>query len=177
MKGKIDPDLDFKDGAFGKLLDVVRKLELTEFSTMYGSWEQCLSVVEAEPRIRIRPTADYPQQVPELLNTLRPAMVNFNWHAVTPEAVRLAHLGGCHAFVNCLETADTDFYIQQAIDIGADYIQSDRPDVVGPDPQAARLAARPAARRSARHAATSRTPAISIALMIDAKLFTNRPGL
>lgn len=130
MKGSIDPDLDFKQGDFEPLLQLVRKHGLADFSTMHSGWDRCLQVVEAEPRIRIRPTAEFPQQVPELVRTLRPAMVNFDWHAVTAEGVRLAHLGGCHAFVNCLGTADTDFYVNQAIDIGADYIQSDRPDAV-----------------------------------------------
>ena len=130
MQGRIDPDLDFKEGDLRPLLQEVRRFELEDFSTMHGTWDRCLQVVETEPAIRIRPTADYPQQVPNLIRQLRPAMVNLDWHAVTEEAVRLAHLGGCHAFVNCLSTSDTDFYIEKAIEIGADYIQSDRPDAV-----------------------------------------------
>jgi glycerophosphoryl diester phosphodiesterase len=130
MKGRIDPDLDFKQGDLLPLLEVVQKLDLAKYSTMYGPWERCFDVAEQEPSIRIRPSADYPQQVPHVIRKLRPAMVNMDWHAVTEESVRLAHLGGCHAFVNCLGTADTEFNIGQAIESGADYIQSDRPDVV-----------------------------------------------
>jgi glycerophosphoryl diester phosphodiesterase len=130
MKGKIDPDLDFKEGELQPLLTVVRRLGITEQSTMHAPWERCLQVVQEEPRIRIRPTADYPQQVPAMIRQLRPAIVNLDWHAVTQESVRLAHLGGCHAFVNCLGSADAEFYIGEAIDIGADYIQSDRPALV-----------------------------------------------
>lgn len=65
-----------------------------------------------------------------MIRKLRPAIVNLDWHAVTGESVRLAHLGGCHAFVNCLSRADTEFYARLAIQLGADYIQSDRPDRV-----------------------------------------------
>ena len=130
MRGKIDPDLDFKEGDLGPLLRVVHGLDLASYSTMYGSWDRCLEVARLEPSIRIRPTANYPSQVPDVIHQLRPALVNMDWHTVTEEAVRRAHLGGCHAFVNCLEIADTEFCINRAIEIGADYIQSDRPDVV-----------------------------------------------
>ena len=130
MKGKIDPDLDFKEGDLQPLLKVVRTLGIGKYCTMYGAWDRCLEVAKYEPDIRIRPSANYPKQVPELIHKLRPAIVNLNWHTVTEEAVRLAHLGGCHAFVNCLEIADTEFCIERAIEIGADYIQSDRPDLV-----------------------------------------------
>ena len=57
-------------------------------------------------------------------------MVNFDWHAVSEEGIRLAHNHGCLAFVNCLGRADTETYMQWAVEAGADYIQSDRPDRV-----------------------------------------------
>jgi glycerophosphoryl diester phosphodiesterase len=130
MRGRIDPDLDFKEGDVEPLLDVVRDVGLVRQSTMHASWDRCRQLSALEAGIRIRPTADFPQQVPHLVRQLRPAIVNLDWHAVTEEAVRLAHLAGCHAFVNCLERADTDLYIDLAVQAGADYIQSDRPDRV-----------------------------------------------
>lgn len=130
MKGKIDADLDFKEGDFRKLVEIVRAYEMEEQVTMHASWDRCAELSELEPRIRIRPTVRHAGQVRDLIKDLRPAMVNFDWHAVTEDSVRNAHLGGCLAFVNCLEAADTDFYVREAIRIGADYIQSDRPDRV-----------------------------------------------
>ena len=130
MKGKIDADLDFKEGDFRKIIEVVRAYGMEDQVTMHASWERCAELARLEPRIRIRPTVQHAGQVRELAKQLRPAMVNFDWHAVTEESVRDAHLAGCLAFVNCLESADTDFYVEEAIRIGADYIQSDRPDRV-----------------------------------------------
>lgn len=130
MKGRIDPDLDYKDGDISKLIKVVKEMEMVEHSTMYGSWERCRLISDLEPRMRIRPTADYPMQVPELARTLRPALINMDWHGVSEEAIRLTHIHGCQAFVNCLERADTEFYMQLVVAAGADYIQSDRPDLV-----------------------------------------------
>ena len=130
MKGKIDADLDFKEGNVEKLLAEVREARMEDHATMHSAWERCAKIAQLEPRIRIRPTASHPHQVRELVSQLHPAMVNFDWKAVTEESVREAHLAGCLAFVNCLETADTDLYIREAIRMGADYIQSDRPDRV-----------------------------------------------
>ena len=130
MKGRIDPDLDFKEGDFQQLLKVVRENGLMSESTLICSPNRAEQVMEVEPALRIRPYADYPLQVPELVRELRPAIVGLSWHAVTEEAVRLAHLGGCHASVDCLGSADTEYNIGQAIEIGADYILSDQPDVV-----------------------------------------------
>jgi glycerophosphoryl diester phosphodiesterase len=130
MKGRIDPDLDYKEGDISKLIQLVKEAEMIEQSTMYGSWERCREITELEPRMRIRPTADYPLQVPELARELRPALINMDWHGVSEEAIRLTHTHGCQAFVNCLGRADTAYYMKIAIEAGADYIQSDRPDLV-----------------------------------------------
>ena len=130
MRGQIDADLDFKEGDLKALAAVVRETQMVEASTFCSPHERCRELASIEPGIRLRPTADYPEQVPALIRDLRPALINLDWHAVTEEAVRSAHLGGCHAFVNCLETADTEFYARLAAEAGADYIQSDRPDRV-----------------------------------------------
>ena len=130
MKGRIEPDLDYKEGDLSKLIQLVREAEMIEQSTMYGSWDRCRAISELEPRMRIRPTADYPLQVPELTRTLRPSLINMDWHAVSEQAIRLAHTHGCQAFVNCLGGADTSYYMEVAVEAGADYIQSDRPDLV-----------------------------------------------
>ncbi len=118
MKGRIDPDLDYKEGDLGKLLEVVRELDMVEACTLYGSWERCEQMAAEEPRLRIRPSADFPLQVPTVARTLRPAMVNFDWHAVSEEGIRLAHSHGCLAFVNCLGRADTETYMQWAVEAG-----------------------------------------------------------
>ena len=130
MKGRIDADLDFKEGDLPKLIAAVKEQGMEDQVTMHASWERCRLLSQLEPRIRIRPTVEHSGQVRDLISRLRPAMINFDWHSVTENAVRTAHLGGCLAFVNCLGSADTDFNVREAIRIGADYIQSDRPDRV-----------------------------------------------
>ena len=92
MKGRIDPDLDYKEGDISKLIQLVRDTEMIEQSTMYGSWDRCRAISQLEPRMRIRPTADYPLQVPELARTLRPSLINMDWHVHFNVWVFLAQL-------------------------------------------------------------------------------------
>lgn len=130
MKGRIAPDLDFKAGNLQKLVAVVNEVEIAKECTHCGPWERCEEIKRLEPRIRIRPTIQYAQQVPELARRLRPPLINMDWHAITEESIRLAHLAGCEAFINCLGRADTLPYARYCAENGADYIQSDRPDLV-----------------------------------------------
>ena len=130
MRGRIDPDLDFKAGDVQKLIAVVNEVGIADRCTHHSSWERCGMLKELEPRIRIRPTIQYARQVPELATRLRPPIINMDWHAITEESIRLAHLSGCEAFINCLNRADTLPYARYCAENGADYIQSDRPDLV-----------------------------------------------
>ncbi len=130
MKGRIDPDLDFKAGDIENLIDVVNEVGIAEKCTHCGPWERCERLRNLEPRIRIRPTIDYPKQIPLLIERLHPPIINMDWHAVTEESFRLAHLAGAEAFVNCLGKSDTPEYARYCAENGADYIQSDRPDRV-----------------------------------------------
>ncbi len=130
MKGRIRPDLDFKTGNLQRMVAVVNEAGVADQCTHHGAWDRCKELVELEPRVRIRPTIEYAQQVPELARLLRPPIINMDWHAITEESIRLAHLAGCEAFINCLGRADTLPYAEYCALNGADYIQSDRPDLV-----------------------------------------------
>lgn len=128
MKGRIDPDLDFKAGDLQKLADIVNTVGVADQSTHCGSWDRCGIVQRIEPRIFIRPTINGAHEIPGLVRLLRPPLINMDWRAVTEESIRHAHVFGAKAFINCLETADTLLYAEMAARAGADYIQTDFPD-------------------------------------------------
>ncbi len=130
MKGKIDPDLDFKEGNLNKLVDVVNEAGIADQCTHFSSWQRCKSLSQIEPRIFNRPTIDYPEQIPQLTYDLNPPIINMDWNAVCEESIRKAHIYGSKAFINCLSTADTLLNARIAAQAGADYIQTDYPDKV-----------------------------------------------
>lgn len=130
MKGKIDPDLDFKEGSLDKLVEVVNKVGVADQCTHCGSHERNNMIQNIEPNIFIRPTISYAEQVPEVIRSLWPPLINMDWKAVSEKSIRLTHRYGAKAFVNCLETADNLLYAKHAALAGADYIQTDYPDKV-----------------------------------------------
>ncbi len=130
MKGRIDPDLDNKTGGVEQLVEVVQKVGIADQCTHLGSHDSIRRIRELEPRIFHRPGVDYAEQIPPLAYGLKPALINMDWNAVTKESIRTAHVYGCLAFVNCLESADTLLNARVAALAGADYIQTDYPDKV-----------------------------------------------
>jgi glycerophosphoryl diester phosphodiesterase len=128
MKGRIRPDLDFKQGDVQKLADLVKELDMADQCSYCSSWDSCRQMVELLPQIKIRPTINSTEQIAELMYRLRPPLINMDWHAVTENNIRRIHLLGGKAFVNCLGAADQIPYIKLSAQAGADFIQTDRPD-------------------------------------------------
>lgn len=130
MKGRIDPDLDFKEGNIEKLVAVVNSVGIAEQCTHHNPSEVYDRLQKLEPRIFIRPTIQSYADIPGTIRSLRPPMVNMDWKAVSERSIRETHTFGIKAFVNCLSTADTILNARIAAEAGADYIQTDFPDKV-----------------------------------------------
>jgi len=130
MKGKISPDLDFKDGDVGKLVEVVNSVGVAGESYYHGSIENSRKLNALQPDIFLRPSVSNSVDIHQTVRILWPPLINLNWHAVTEESIRLIHLLGAQAFVNTLSTADTLLNVELAAEAGADYIQTDYPDKV-----------------------------------------------
>lgn len=130
MKGKIDPDLDFKEGSVDKLVAVVQKVDIADQCTHHGSAERNNRILELEPKIFIRPGITTINDLPIIIRTFRPPLINMDWKAISERTIRETHIYGAKAFTNTLETADTLLYARLAALAGADYIQTDYPDKV-----------------------------------------------
>ncbi len=97
--------------------------------TLYsGNYELLKEVQGLTDKILIRPSTrgDY-EYMAQYLN---PPLVNIGWKMFSKELIDQIHKDGRKAFVNCLFTADKKKNIQKAIAAGADYIQSDKQDVL-----------------------------------------------
>lgn len=130
MKGKISPDLDFKDGNVEKLVEVVNRVGVAGESFYHGSIEDSRKLNDLAPDIFLRPSVRHSVDIHKTVRSLWPPLINLNWHAVTEENIRLIHLLGAQAFVNTLGKADTLLNVELAAEAGADYIQTDYPDKV-----------------------------------------------
>lgn len=130
MKGRIDPDLDFKEGSVDKIVEIVNKVGIADQCTHNGALERNQRIIALQPKIFIRPTIKTYHDLAPIIRSLRPPLINMDWQTVSERTIREAHLFGAKAFVNCLSTADTLLNARVAAEAGADYIQTDYPDKV-----------------------------------------------
>lgn len=126
------PDLDFKAGDPEKLVDVIRDKQLLGKVTLFcGDWDLLRRIIAMEPAFKIRPTiASGPLGLGALIQEFNPPIVNIDWPDVSEDLIRNIHLEGKLAFVNTMGPGDNEFAIKTAIAAGADYIQSDRTDIL-----------------------------------------------
>jgi glycerophosphoryl diester phosphodiesterase len=134
IKGRALPDIDFKAGEPEKLVAAVREAGLIGKVTLYcGNWDVMKRVLALDAGFLLRPTA--PMGLPGLrktLDELDPPIVNMDWRFFSEELVREVHLAGKKAFVNTMGNEDNEASLVRAIDAGADYIQTDRMDLLAP---------------------------------------------
>ncbi len=134
LAGRALPDIDFKAGDPAKLVAVLERHQLLGKVTLYcGDWELLRRTLRISNRFLIRPTAQRGLLgLPILLAELDPPVVNMDWREFSERMIVETHLAGRKAFVNTLGPNDNEFGILRAIEAGADYIQSDRPDILLP---------------------------------------------
>lgn len=134
IQGRALPDIDFKAGDPEKLVAAVREAGLIGKVTLYcGNWDVMKRVLAIDGGFLARPTA--PMGRPGLkttLDELDPPIINIDWRFFSEELVREVHLAGKKAFVNTMGNEDNEASLVRAIDAGADYIQTDRMDLLAP---------------------------------------------
>lgn len=134
IEGRALPDIDFKAGTPEKLVAALARRQLLGKVTLYcGDWDLLRRTLEVSPKFLLRPTAPKGLTgLPVLMQAFNPPIVNMNWREFSERLIVETHLAGAKAFVNTLGPNDTEFGMLQAIQAGADYIQSDRPDLLLP---------------------------------------------
>ncbi|MCP5119633.1 MAG: glycerophosphodiester phosphodiesterase family protein [bacterium] len=134
MKGRALPDVDFKAGTPRKLVDTLARHGLLGKVTLYcGDWDLLRRTLELSKDFHLRPTVPGGRLgLTTLIETFNPPIVNINWKEFSEALVRDTHISGRKAFLNTMGANDTRFGLIQAIDAGADYLQSDRPDLMMP---------------------------------------------
>ena len=134
MKGRALPDLDFKAGTPEKLVETVRRHGLLGKLTLYCGdpdlFQRTLRISSEfipRPSVRIgRPG------LPLLIKEFNPPLVNIEWRELSENLIRDVHVSGRQTFVNLMGPNDNLFGMLAAIEAGADFIQSDRLDLLMP---------------------------------------------
>ncbi|MBN1561871.1 hypothetical protein EH223_11405 [candidate division KSB1 bacterium] len=134
MRGRALPDLDFKAGTPGKLIDILREENLLGRVTLYcGDWDLLRATLELAPDgFMLRPTVPGGETgLPIVLHAFDPQIVNINWEEFSEDLVRAVHLAGKKSFLNAMQQ-DTEYIMQLMMNTMPDYLQSDHVDLLLP---------------------------------------------
>jgi len=132
ISGKALPDIDFKSGDPAKLVDFLRARRLLEKVTVCSSNTDLLRKVTelSGGKLLIRPALPKEADpVVALQKSLNPPLVNTD----DPSCFQEIHSLGMQVFTNAMsERGDEEQRIKAAIAANADYIQTDRLDILVP---------------------------------------------
>ena len=134
MQGRALPDLDIKDVDPARLIAVLRRFGLLGKVTLHCSDRPLLkSVAALSADFLIRPTIPHGRAaLGLLLEEFDPPIVNIDWPQFSERLVRDIHLHGRKAFLNTMGANDTEWGISRVLEAGADYVQTDRLDLLMP---------------------------------------------
>jgi len=132
IRGRVLPDIDFKAGDPQKLIGVLEEEGVLGKITLYcGNWDLLRATLQANRGFLARPSVPIGRVgLPHLVQEFDPPIVNMDWRQFSEPLIRDIHVAGKKAFVNTMGPNDNEFGIVNAIEAGADYIQSDHLDIL-----------------------------------------------
>jgi len=128
LKGKVRFYFDWKQADPEKVAAALNRHGLWGDVVFYGGSEKLVALKKLDRRALPMPEADSPEQIDRLVQALSPTYLAFDRNDFSLAAVRRAHLYGAKVFVDRLGKEDTEAHYRQAIQWGADGIQTDFPD-------------------------------------------------
>lgn len=133
IKGKVLPDLDFKDGDPEQLVALLKEegyLEEGNITLYSGNYELLKKIATKTDKLLLRPSPKGDMEY--MMKYLDAPLVNLSGKNFSQEIADQIHKYGKKAFVNCLFLADKKKLMVKALKYGADYIQSDQLDILIP---------------------------------------------
>ena len=135
IKGKILPDIDFKDGNAEELVKILEEEGCLENGdvTLYSGWKNIKAVMEHTDKLLFRPSSKSGETgLDELIEKIDPPIVNISKSNFSEFYMREVHRQGKLAFVNALRRADNKKFMKRALEAGCDFLQADKLDVLIP---------------------------------------------
>lgn len=126
-RGKINVYVDVKQVSARELVDHIVSHGMDEHVVIY-SGRISKGIQELNPVLRIMPEARDAEFAQKLVDSLHPKVLAFDAGDFKPEVIAVAKKAGALVFVDRLGAADTAAAWQEAIDQGADGIQTDHPE-------------------------------------------------
>jgi glycerophosphoryl diester phosphodiesterase len=125
--GKIGVYVDSKDIAPADLVAALEKTDMSDSVVIYGGRGFLKHVQELRPSLRVMPEADNAATLEKLEAELHPRVVAFDAGDFKDEVIAIAQKAHSDIYVDQLWSADIPANWQDAIERGADGIQTDHP--------------------------------------------------
>ena len=126
-KGRIGVYIDAKNIPARDIVEAVARHGMRASVVVYGGPELLQAVRALAPDIRVMPEARNFETAKRLMAELRLQVMAFDYRDFTPETVGVVRAAGIDVYVDRLGPQDNPASWQEAIDLGATGIQTDRP--------------------------------------------------
>jgi glycerophosphoryl diester phosphodiesterase len=126
-RGKIGIYVDVKNASAKDLVEHINRHGMTENVVIY-SGRISKEIQDLDPRLKIMPEARNAAFAQELVDTLHLKVLAFDANDFKPDVIAVAKKGKVLIYVDRLGPADNPEVWQQAIDMGANGIQTDHPE-------------------------------------------------
>lgn len=119
--------VDIKAAATADLIREIGKAKMGDNVVLYGSPSQLAEIRALRPRWKVMPEAATMENLERVMAALQPAVVAFDARDFKDDLIARAKRGGALVFVDRLGLADNPQSWHDAVERGADGIQTDRP--------------------------------------------------
>lgn len=128
--GRVGVYVDAKDISVPELVEHLACHGMTDNVLIYSGKAYLREAQKLEPRLKIMPKVTSAEVAQQLVTELHPRVMVFSAADFRPAAIAIAKKGGALVFVALLGPADNAKSWQEAVNLGADGIQTDQPEEV-----------------------------------------------
>ncbi|RXS94661.1 glycerophosphodiester phosphodiesterase family protein [Silvibacterium dinghuense] len=125
--GKIGIYVDTKDADPKLLIDTIYRHHMEDHVVIYGDPFFLHDVEKLQPALRVMPEAENAEVCGSLVAHLHPKVIAYDADDFKPEIIACAKNTGAKIYVDRLDEMDNPSVWQQALDLGADGIQTNKP--------------------------------------------------
>lgn len=122
--------VDCKEVAPKPLIEMLQKYDLASASCFYGNDAFLQALKQAFPQARLLPSLRKKEEIADKIAALQPYAFDANFLSLTAEMVNDIHAQGIQVFTDLLGPLDTEINVRNAIALGVDLIQTDKPALV-----------------------------------------------
>jgi glycerophosphoryl diester phosphodiesterase len=126
-RGKIGIYVDVKQASAHDLVTHIDGHGMTDSVVIYAGLRLSKEIQALNPKLKVMPESDNVENVKKIIDELHPKVIAFGARDWKPDIIHLAKEGHAEVYVDRMGPTDAPAGWQQAIDEGADGIQTDRP--------------------------------------------------